>query len=146
MARFSICDFRFAIGVESASFAAALASRARLSKQAGQVPAGPSPESLAPHRTHRFSANMKCSLSVYCSKSGARLQFIFALKRGSPFQRFNAFNASTPSFAEQGDQITQLFINFFCSSAVLRDFFAHHFSITLLQLLDRHFSGPFTHG
>src|SRR5437870_11055037 len=56
MVRFAIRDLRFAFGLDSASFAAALASKASPSKQAGQLPPGPSPESFAPHRGHVFNA------------------------------------------------------------------------------------------
>src|SRR5437016_9049108 len=61
MVRFVFCDLRFAIGVESASFAAALASKASPSKQAGQLPPGPSPESFAPHCGHVFTAGISRS-------------------------------------------------------------------------------------
>src|SRR5436305_1487384 len=63
MVRFAICDLRFAIAVDSASFAAALESKASPSKQAGQLPPGPSPESFAPHRGHVFTAGTSKSFN-----------------------------------------------------------------------------------
>src|SRR6266571_5766769 len=63
MVGFAICDLRSAIGSESASFAAALASKASPSRQAGQLPAGPSPESFAPHCGHVFTAGTSNSFT-----------------------------------------------------------------------------------
>src|SRR5437867_3043640 len=62
MMGFSIFDFRSALLAESTSFGSAVASKASPSKQAGQLPAGPSPESFAPHFGHVFTAGISRSL------------------------------------------------------------------------------------
>src|SRR6266567_5020064 len=108
---------------------------ARAIKQAGHEPAGPSPESFAPHCGHVFTAGT--------SKTFSWPPPVTAQKVANGYTKVQ--RSSEDSLAEHSKEILEFLIHLFRTGYGLRNFGANQFTVTLTQTVHSHLDRAFAH-